>query len=205
MKSCDSVSDNLVWPRSSVCWAEEGQDEYEDDGFIVSDVEEEEEQEEEEEDRDGAEERQKKKKRRKRLRFPLFFCPCFVWLQFILCSRGGVVNRNRLCILYWLVSTNYRESERNYVLDEDDYELLQESNISVPRPKVVNSFASFYWSPLQSKLYSCSFWSFPVSLLGEVQTVEKSTRCYSRRTFWILWWGRVWRDREKRTNSRGEA
>ncbi|KAL3637090.1 Transcription elongation factor spt6 [Castilleja foliolosa] len=28
-----------------------------------------------------------------------------------------------------------RESERNYVLDEDDYELLQESNISVPRPK----------------------------------------------------------------------
>lgn len=75
MKSCDSVSDNLVWPRSSVCWAEEGQDEYEDDGFIVSDVEEEEEQEEEEEDRDGAEERQKKKKRRKRLRFPFFFCP----------------------------------------------------------------------------------------------------------------------------------
>lgn len=73
MKSCDSVSDNLVWPRSSVCWAEEGQDEYEDDGFIVSDVEEEEEQEEEEEDRDGAEERQKKKKRRKRLRFPFFF------------------------------------------------------------------------------------------------------------------------------------
>lgn len=73
MKSCDSVSDNLVWPRSSVCWAEEGQDEYEDDGFIVSDVEEEEEQEEEEEDRDDAEERQKKKKRRKRLRFPLFF------------------------------------------------------------------------------------------------------------------------------------
>ncbi|XP_011070064.1 transcription elongation factor SPT6 homolog [Sesamum indicum] len=29
-----------------------------------------------------------------------------------------------------------RESERNYVLDEDDYELLQESNISVPRPKL---------------------------------------------------------------------
>ncbi|KAL7097644.1 hypothetical protein ACP275_10G156800 [Erythranthe tilingii] len=28
-----------------------------------------------------------------------------------------------------------RESERNYVLDEDDYELLQESNISVHRPK----------------------------------------------------------------------
>ncbi|KAL0359667.1 UNVERIFIED_CONTAM: Transcription elongation factor SPT6 [Sesamum angustifolium] len=30
----------------------------------------------------------------------------------------------------------FRESERNYVLDEDDYELLQESNISVPRPKL---------------------------------------------------------------------
>ncbi|XP_073017502.1 transcription elongation factor SPT6 homolog isoform X1 [Primulina eburnea] len=29
-----------------------------------------------------------------------------------------------------------RDSERNYVLDEDDYELLQESNISVPRPKL---------------------------------------------------------------------
>ncbi|XP_051151104.1 transcription elongation factor SPT6 homolog [Andrographis paniculata] len=29
-----------------------------------------------------------------------------------------------------------RESERNYVLDEDDYELLQESNISVHRPKL---------------------------------------------------------------------
>lgn len=29
-----------------------------------------------------------------------------------------------------------RESERNYVLDEDDYELLQESNITVPRPKL---------------------------------------------------------------------
>lgn len=201
MKSCDSVSDNLVWPRSSVCWVEEGQDEYEDDGFIVSDVEEEEEQEEEEEDRDGAEERQKKKKRRKRLRFPFFF----VLITIYLCSRGGVVNRNRLCILYWLVSTNYRESERNYVLDEDDYELLQESNISVPRPKVVNSIASLFLSPLQLKLYSCSFWSFPISLLGEVQTVEKSTRCYSRRTFWILWWGRVWWDREKRTNSRGEA
>lgn len=35
---------------------------------------------------------------------------------------------------------NHRESERNYVLDEDDYELLQESNISVPRPKLVSSF-----------------------------------------------------------------
>ena len=32
---------------------------------------------------------------------------------------------------------NSRESERNYVLDEDDYELLQESNITVPRPKLV--------------------------------------------------------------------
>ncbi|XP_073273008.1 transcription elongation factor SPT6 homolog isoform X2 [Primulina huaijiensis] len=31
-----------------------------------------------------------------------------------------------------------RDSERNYVLDEDDYELLQESNISVPRPKLEN-------------------------------------------------------------------
>ncbi|KAL0404759.1 UNVERIFIED_CONTAM: Transcription elongation factor SPT6 [Sesamum radiatum] len=72
---------------------EEGQDEYEKDGFIVDDIEEEEE--EEEEDRvDSDEERQKKKKRKK------------------------------------------RESERNYVLDEDDYELLQESNISVPRPKL---------------------------------------------------------------------
>lgn len=30
-----------------------------------------------------------------------------------------------------------RESERSYVLDEDDYELLQESNITVPRPKLV--------------------------------------------------------------------
>ncbi|KAL6555302.1 Transcription elongation factor spt6 [Orobanche gracilis] len=29
-----------------------------------------------------------------------------------------------------------RESEKNYVLDEDDYDLLQESNISVPRPKL---------------------------------------------------------------------
>lgn len=29
-----------------------------------------------------------------------------------------------------------RESERNYMLDEDDYELLQESNIAVPRPKL---------------------------------------------------------------------
>ncbi|KAG8365917.1 hypothetical protein BUALT_Bualt17G0021800 [Buddleja alternifolia] len=28
-----------------------------------------------------------------------------------------------------------KESKRNYVLDEDDYELLQDSNISVPRPK----------------------------------------------------------------------
>lgn len=44
--------------------AEEGQDEYEKDGFIVDDVEEEEEEEEERADSD--EERQKKKKKRKK-------------------------------------------------------------------------------------------------------------------------------------------
>lgn len=46
--------------------AEEGQDEYEKDGFIVDDVEEEEEEEEEEERADSDEERQKKKKKRKK-------------------------------------------------------------------------------------------------------------------------------------------
>ncbi|KAL6582151.1 hypothetical protein OROMI_006165 [Orobanche minor] len=69
------------------------QDEYEEYGFIVDDVEEEEE--EGGEDRvDSDEERQKKKKRKK------------------------------------------RESGKNYILDEDDYDLLQESNISVSRPKL---------------------------------------------------------------------
>ncbi|KAL6587968.1 hypothetical protein OROMI_000946 [Orobanche minor] len=29
-----------------------------------------------------------------------------------------------------------KESGKNYILDEDDYDLLQESNISVPRPKL---------------------------------------------------------------------
>ncbi|XP_073155232.1 uncharacterized protein [Henckelia pumila] len=29
-----------------------------------------------------------------------------------------------------------RDAERSYLLDEDDYELLQESNISVPRPNL---------------------------------------------------------------------
>lgn len=47
------------------CWADEGQDEYEKDGFIVDDVDEEE-QDEEEERADSDEERQKKKKRKKR-------------------------------------------------------------------------------------------------------------------------------------------
>lgn len=47
--------------------AEEGQDEYEKDGFIVDDVEEEEQQDEEEEEGDSDEgEKHKKKKRRKR-------------------------------------------------------------------------------------------------------------------------------------------
>ncbi|KAK6933979.1 Spt6, SH2 domain, partial [Dillenia turbinata] len=72
----------------------EGQDEYENDGFIVDDAEEEE-VDEEEERADSDEERQKRKKRRK------------------------------------------RESEKNYVLDEDDYELLQDNNITgFHRPKV---------------------------------------------------------------------
>lgn len=39
-----------------------------------------------------------------------------------------------------IVCMNHREQE--YQLDDDDYELLQESNISVPRPKLV-SFSSF--------------------------------------------------------------
>lgn len=45
--------------------AEEGQDEYEKDGFIVDDVDEEEEQDEEERE-DSDEERQRKKKRKKK-------------------------------------------------------------------------------------------------------------------------------------------
>lgn len=42
---------------------------------------------------------------------------------------------------------NHREE---YVLDEDDYELLQESNISVPRPKLVSfsMFGVFFFVPL---------------------------------------------------------
>ncbi|XP_078444726.1 global transcription factor group B1 isoform X2 [Wolffia australiana] len=75
---------------------EEGQDEYEKDGFIVDDdEEEEEEQEEEEENRGGSDEERQKKKRKKK-----------------------------------------RESEKHYVLDEDDYELLQDNNITgFHRPK----------------------------------------------------------------------
>lgn len=47
--------------------AEEGQDEYEKDGFIVDDIDEEEEEQDDEEDRaDSDEERQKKKKRKKK-------------------------------------------------------------------------------------------------------------------------------------------
>lgn len=48
-------------------------------------------------------------------------------------------------------SDDYRQKKkkrkkRNYVLDEDDYELLQESNISVPRPKLVCFyFLSILW------------------------------------------------------------
>lgn len=56
--------DFLLMLHYYVCLrAEEGQDEYEKDGFIVDDVEEEEEQDEE---GDTDEERHKKKKRRKR-------------------------------------------------------------------------------------------------------------------------------------------
>ncbi|CAA7401540.1 unnamed protein product [Spirodela intermedia] len=73
---------------------DEGQDEYEKDGFIVDD-DEEEEQDEEEEDRDESDEERHKKKKRKK-----------------------------------------RESEKHYVLDEDDYELLQDNNITgFHRPK----------------------------------------------------------------------
>lgn len=55
----------LIGYSDAFIWAEEGQDEYEKDGFIVDDVEEEEE--EDEEDRaDSDDERQKKKKRKKR-------------------------------------------------------------------------------------------------------------------------------------------
>lgn len=59
-----------AWVYSHIfqfCLAEEGQDEYEKDGFIVDDLDEEEEEQEEEEDRaDSDEERQKKKKRKKK-------------------------------------------------------------------------------------------------------------------------------------------
>ena len=44
----------------------EGQDEYENDGFIVDDIEDEEEQDEEEERAESDDERQKKKKRKKK-------------------------------------------------------------------------------------------------------------------------------------------
>ncbi|KAM7529941.1 hypothetical protein LguiB_033351 [Lonicera macranthoides] len=89
--------DDRFWGKLGVQlkFREEGQDEYEKDGFIVDDVDEEEQEEEEEDRVDSDEERQKKKKRKK------------------------------------------RESEKNYVLDEDDYELLQDNNITgFHRPKL---------------------------------------------------------------------
>lgn len=49
----------------SFCFIEEGQDEYEKDGFIVDDVEEEDEEDVEERE-DSDDERQKKKKRKKK-------------------------------------------------------------------------------------------------------------------------------------------
>jgi hypothetical protein len=54
----------IFFEKKNHC-AEEGQDEYEKDGFIVDDVDEEEEQDEEER-ADSDEERQKKKKRKKK-------------------------------------------------------------------------------------------------------------------------------------------
>lgn len=97
------------------------------DGFIVDDVEDEEE---EEEDRvDSDEERQKKKKRKKR----------FLLISSLVRTYFGwsfVQYHNYVLIMIDLV--NYREAQ--YELDEDDYELLQDNNVSVPRPKLVSSY-----------------------------------------------------------------
>lgn len=41
-------------------------------------------------------------------------------------------------VIVHVLVLNYRESEKSFTLDEDDYELLQESNITVPRRKSVS-------------------------------------------------------------------
>ena len=65
-------TDSNFFNKKFLC-PDEGQDEYEKDGFIVDDVDEEEEQDEEER-ADSDEERQKKKKRKKKwIFFPLAF------------------------------------------------------------------------------------------------------------------------------------
>lgn len=76
------------------------------------------------------------KRRKKGRRGELFIVLCSVLLP--------------LLLNYWhfLYSTNLRESEKNYVLDEDDYELLQDNNITgFHRPKLVSFLRSpFFFS-----------------------------------------------------------
>lgn len=91
------------------------------------DDDEEEEQDEEEEDRDESdEERHKKKKRKKRFR-----------------EKKEAFSFSYLYFLEYMLSFHFfscaRESEKHYVLDEDDYELLQDNNITgFHRPKPVS-------------------------------------------------------------------
>lgn len=63
-----------------------------------------------------------------------------------------------------IVCMNHREQE--YQLDDDDYELLQESNISVPRPKLVSffSFALFFESISAVLPLLCWLWQILVSI-----------------------------------------
>jgi hypothetical protein len=63
---------------------------------------------------------------------------------------------------------NYRESEKSYVLDEDDYELLQESNITVHRPKNVSIVFSILFFPFTLKFIFLHFWLLLIhQLLGQ--------------------------------------
>ncbi|CAJ1888229.1 unnamed protein product [Sphenostylis stenocarpa] len=101
---------------------EEGQDEYENDGFIVDDIEDEEEQDEEEKT-ESDEERQKRKKRKKKS----VFCHR-VFLHLLVIEVDELGDRHRI------------EIKEEYVLDEDDYELLEDNNINIHRWKESKKF-----------------------------------------------------------------
>lgn len=89
----------------------------------------------------------------------------------------------RLCMLtpkWYLVYWFYRESERNYELDEDDYELLQESNISVHRPKLVSFLFCTSSFPYMELMCWCIILYNVVALFQLLVHIDQESKKFKR-------------------------